>query len=101
MLPKGKARGLLKNLKAEQGIVTADVHSARGALLQFGADAGQEQTVEKDILQVVVPAALANEVFTFIYHQAGIGEEAGNGFMFQGDLLGSIPYLLPDLSEEE
>ena len=52
------------------------------------------------MLDVVVNADRADEIFNFIYEKAGIGE-GNHGFMIQQSLVGSTKFSLPDLPEEE
>ena len=52
-----------------------------------------------DVLDVVVNADRADEIFNFIYEKAGIGE-GNHGFMMQQTLVMSTKFSLPDLPEE-
>lgn len=47
------------------------------------------------LVDVVVPAAEADELYDYIYHKAGIGR-AGGGAMWLGPLAMASPYVLPE-----
>ena len=89
---------MIKLLKQETGICTGNINSSRGT----GSSAGTsdfENWVEVDVLDVVVNADRADEIFNFIYEKAGIGE-GNHGFMIQQSLIRSTKFSLPDLPEE-
>jgi hypothetical protein len=98
ILPQGQGRPLLqdlferKQLRASLGTARAPVTtvSRRGGLART-----QRYSVEKDILQVVVAAGDAADVFAFLHERAGIGERYG-GFMYQGSLSRAGVFTLPD-----
>tara|TARA_B100000586_G_C19965037_1_gene365393 strand:- start:218 stop:388 length:171 start_codon:yes stop_codon:yes gene_type:complete len=52
-----------------------------------------------DVLDVVVDAERADEIFNFIHEKAGIGE-GKHGFMVQSTLMRSTKFSLPDLPQE-
>ena len=97
-LPHGTGVPIIKLLKQETGICTGNINSSRGT----GSSAGTsdfENWVEVDVLDVVVNADRADEIFNFIYEKAGIGE-GNHGFMIQQSLIRSTKFSLPDLPEE-
>ena len=97
-LPHGTGVPIIKLLKQETGICTGNINSSRGT----GSSAGIsdfENWVEVDVLDVVVDADRADEIFNFIYEKAGIGE-GNHGFMIQQSLIRSTKFSLPDLPEE-
>ena len=97
-LPHGTGTPLIKLLKEETGICTGNINSSRGT----GSSAGTsdfDTWVEVDVLDVVVNADRADEIFNFIYEKAGIGE-GNHGFMIQQSLIRSTKFSLPDLPEE-
>ena len=99
VLTKGSSRPVLSALK-EQGIVSANVNYARGTgrMTHRSFRKSMSQT-EKEILQVVVPAERADELFAFIYETADIGRPHG-GLMYQTELADSSLFELPDVAEE-
>ena len=89
---------MIKLLKQETGICTGNTNSSRGT----GSSAGTsdfENWVEVDVLDVVVDADRADEIFNFIYEKAGIGE-GNHGFIIQQNLARATKFSLPDLPEE-
>lgn len=101
ILPKGRATRVLARLKHEKGIIAANVNFARGAgRLTPLAYRGVGETTEKELLNVVVAADRANEIFDYIYHEAEIDRPHG-GLIFQQALRFATPFRLPDLPEED
>ena len=100
-LPVGVAPPVAKALKAEKGLATAHVSFGRGVgkFSQTGKRHLGDQS-EKQILRVVVDAADADDVFEFIYHEAGINKPHG-GMMLMTRVDTFVPLILPDLPEEE
>ena len=101
ILPAGKASNVVKKLKEEKGIITTNVNSARGmGKLTPRAYRGVGEQTEKQILNVVIDAERADEIFEFIYHEANIDRPHG-GIIFMAKLQHQTPFVLPDLPEEE
>ena len=101
-LPLGVAAPLAKALKSEKGLATAHISYGRGIgkLTQTESRQLGDQT-EKQILRVVVDANDADDVFEFIYHQAGLDQPHG-GLMVMAHVDNFVPLVLPDdLPEEE
>ena len=96
-LPKGTGLDLVKALKDETGIATGNVSNSRGTGTSSNSEFGD--WVEVDVLDVVVDADRAEEIFSFIYDKAEIGN-GDHGFMVQSSLAKSTKFLLPDLPEE-
>ena len=101
ILPKGHAQPVIQALKDELGIITANVHFARGTGRITHRDYGSRVTqTEKEVLDVVVTGDQADKAFELIYYTAGINKPHG-GLMYQNALSDSTEYLLPDLPEEK
>jgi len=98
-LPRGTGIPIVKLLKQETGICTGNVNNSRGTGSTAGASSFDEW-VEVDVLDVVVNADRADEIFNFIYEKAGIAE-GNHGFMIQQSLIQSTKFSLPDLPEEK
>ena len=92
---------LAKALKAEKGIVTSHISYGRGIGKLTSADHLRlgDQT-EKQILTVVVDGQDADDIFSFIYFQAGIDQPHG-GMISMARADNCVPLVLPDLPEEE
>lgn len=90
---------MINLLKQETGVCTGNVNSSRGTGSSAGAS-DFDSWVEVDVLDVVVDANRADEIFNFIYEKAGIGE-GNHGFIIQQNLARSTKFSLPDLPVEE
>ena len=102
ILPKGEAMPVLKRLKQEFSIITANINHARGSgRLTPLAHRGVGEQTEKEILSVVVDEAHAEEVFAYIFSVAGIDRPHG-GLLFQSALSLATQYQIPtDLPPEK
>jgi hypothetical protein len=89
--------GLLKQLH-DRGLLRASLATARAPFSvsrrKGGITRTESYSVEKDILQVVVAAQDADDVFRFLHQEAGIGTGPG-GFMFQGPIGHASEFALP------
>lgn len=100
ILPKGRARGVVRVLVEERGLDAVDVHYARGVgRITPLRHRGIGETTEKDILTVAVPAAQADDLFEFVYRLAEVDRPHG-GLMFMHPLSEATPIVLPKLPEE-
>lgn len=101
ILPKGVAVPTLRAVKRELGVVASNINNARGlgriTPLSHRGMGGQS---EKEILNVVVDADVADRAFELIYEEAGIDEPHG-GMIYMSRLSRANAFLLPDLPEEE
>ncbi len=102
ILPKGICLDVVKSLKEEKDIVTANVNTARGVgKLTPLAYRGVGEQTEKEVLTVAVPGEDADEIFGFIYDEAKIDRPHG-GLIYMSNLDYVSAYSLPeDLPEEE
>ena len=101
ILPKGVALGVIRKLKEQKSINAASLNYARGTgklvPIKYRGDVVER---EKEILTVVVEEERSDEIFEYIYEQAGINKPHG-GLMYMHPLLQSSVYELPDVSEEK
>lgn len=98
ILPHGVARDVLQRLKDEKGIIEASMNSARGmGKLTPLAHRGVGEQTEKDILNVVVSAAEADEIFEYLYDTARIDRPHG-GLIYMTGLGYTTPFVLPEIS---
>lgn len=96
ILSQGRAMPVLKLLKQELGIISANINHARGSgRLTPLADRGLGEQTEKEILTVVVSEEQAEQVFAFIFNHAEINRPHG-GMIFQSALSASTRYQLPE-----
>ena len=100
ILPKGKGFDVLKKLKGEKGIITANVDSARGmGHLTPEAHRGIGEQSEKEILNVLITAEQADAIFEYIYEISEINKPHG-GLIYMTSLQRATAYVLPDLPDE-
>ncbi len=100
IVPQGHALPVLKSLKAEHNVITANIHRARGAgRMTPLAWRGVGETSEKDVMDVIVNESDAETVFQHIYFGAGIDQPHG-GIIYQQRLKTASSFELPDLPEE-
>ena len=101
ILPKGVSLGVIKKLKEEKNIITANVNFARGTgkltPLKYREDVVER---EKEILTVIVNKENCDEIFEYVFNIADIDKPHG-GVMYMYSLGKSTDYALPDISEEE
>jgi len=102
ILPKSICFDVVKLLKKEKGILTANVNTARGlGKLTPLAYRGVGEQTEKEILTVTVSSEDADDIFGFIYDEARIGRPHG-GLIYMSNLDCVCAYSLPeDLPEEK
>jgi hypothetical protein len=97
VLPQGIAHDLLRRLKDDKGIIEASVNSARGmGKLTPLAHRGVGEQTEKDILNVVVSAAEADEMFEYLFDAARIDRPHG-GLIYMTALGHTTPFVLPEM----
>lgn len=102
VLPIGVALPLAHKLRSEKGIATATVNNARGmGKLTAAAHRRLGGQTEKQILTVTLDQGIADDIFEFIYFEAGINEPHG-GLMYMSALDHYIPMVVPeDILDEE
>ncbi len=92
---------VIEKLKDEKNIYTANINHARGmGRLTPQQYRGAGEQTEKEILNVMVPAAQADELFDYIYLTADINRPHG-GMMYLSRLHSGAPFTLPDVPQEE
>jgi hypothetical protein len=94
-LPHGKAMEVAERLHREKSIAAANFYSGRGrGTLEAVGDTGW---VEIDILEIVIAAGVADEIFAHIYEIADIDRPHG-GVIVQSHLNDATSYVLPEQS---
>ena len=101
ILPKGIALAVIEKLKTEKQLTTANFNYARGTgRLTPVKYRGVGEQSEKEVLNIVVSAKQADEIFEYVYHEADINRPHG-GIIYIEKLLMSTPFALPESVEEE
>lgn len=99
ILPHGIALGVLQRLWDEKGIIEAGMNNARGmGKLTPLAHRGVGEQTEKDILNVIVSAGEADEIFEYLYAVARINRPHG-GLIYMTALAHATPFVLPVLPQ--
>jgi hypothetical protein len=93
----GKDSELLKLLKEKKDIITANSFKCRGVAGASGGKKGKKnlEVTAVRVVEVVVPAKQSEEFFEYIYDKTDMGTEDA-GFMYQSDLVGATPFVLPE-----
>ncbi len=101
ILPKGQAYPMQKMLAEKKGIRSVNFHRARGVgrfspLTARGI--GEQQ--EKEILELTVPADIADELFEYIFFEGEMNHAHG-GIIYMVSVPKATTMRLPDLDEED
>ncbi|MBF0194780.1 MAG: hypothetical protein HQL71_09485 [Magnetococcales bacterium] len=92
----GKDSELLKLLKDKKDIITANSFKCRSTGVSSEGKKGKKLEVEAvRVVTIVVPAKKADEYFEYIFETTEMNNEDG-GFMYQSDLVGATPFVLPE-----
>jgi len=88
---------LLKALRKEKGVITANTFQCRGFGLQLRRKyMGKRQVAgyAVRVITVVVQEDQADDLFDYIFYQVNFDHPCP-GLIYQGDLLAATPYTLP------
>lgn len=100
ILPKGKAREIEQGLIEDHGIYSSNFHYARGVGRMSPLSArgiGEQQ--EKEVLEISVPAELADELFRYIFYRGEMDRPHG-GIIFMTPLAEASSMRLPEMPRE-
>ena len=100
---EGQDMDLLKMLRTQKGIISANTFQCRGFGLQLRGRYRRKRHVAAHsvrVVTVVVEEQRADELFDYIYYQAEFDRNCP-GLIYQGGLLAATPYTLPDDVLEE
>ena len=90
---------VLRRLKDEQGIPSANLNFARGVGRMTRDRSVTSESSQREILSVVVPEARGDELFAWLFEAADIDRPHG-GIIYMQTLAEATEYTLPDLPEE-
>lgn len=90
LIPHHKSLEILEHLTEEKGIIMANKSNARGS--SYTTDF---TWVEMEILEVIVEAHQADEIYSYLFDAAGIGTPQG-GMIYQHALTKATQYALPE-----
>jgi hypothetical protein len=94
---EGQDMALLKALRTEKGVITANTFQCRGFGMQMRRRyKGKRQIAGYSVrmVTVVVEEDLADDLFEYIYYQVNFDHPCP-GLIYQGNLLTTTPYTLP------
>jgi hypothetical protein len=100
---EGQDMALLKALRAEKGIISANTFQCRGFGLQLRRKYKRKRHVagySVRVVTVVVQEDQADDLFEYIYYQVNFDRPCP-GLIYQGSLLAATPYTLPAGVQEE
>ncbi|MBT8115892.1 MAG: hypothetical protein KJP04_10935 [Arenicella sp.] len=100
ILPKGKAIGLQQAIIQERGIDSVNFHRGRGVGRSSRGSDGIGAQQEREVLEVIIPADKADELFSYIYDKVDIGEQHG-GIMYMQKVPKVSVLTMPDLPREK
>jgi len=99
IVPKGKARRIETGLIEDHGIHAANFHYARGVGRFSPLSArGIGEQLEKEILEVSVPAECADEVMEYIFFKGELNQPHG-GIIYMTPLVQTTQMRLPQVPE--
>ena len=94
---EGQDMMLLKDLRAEKGVITANTFQCRG----FGPRLRKRYRLRRQdagysvrVVTIVVQKEQADDLFEYIYYKVNFDHPCP-GLIYQGDLLAATPYTLP------
>ena len=94
---EGQDMELLRDLRAEKGIITANTFQCRG----FGPRLRKRYRLKRQdagysvrVVTIVVQEDQADDLFEYIYYKVNFDHPCP-GLIYQGDLLAATPYTLP------
>lgn len=101
ILPSGRGFDLLRQLKAEKGIVSAFAHHARGGGISTRKGRESFYYVEKEVVTVLAPEDRADEIFEFIFYASGVNQPHAGMVLMEKASVGASLTLPEGLPEED
>ena len=99
-LPAGKGKEVLDKLRRQERVYSGFVHHARGAGVDSGRDNKAPFYVEREVITVLAPAARADEVFEFLYFNAGLDQPHTGMVLMEKAIRGMMCNLTPEITDE-
>ena len=90
---------IIRRLKDEQAIPSANLNFARGVGRRMRDGSLTSESSQREILSVVVPEARADALFAWLFEAAAVDRPHG-GIIYMQTLAEATEYTLPDLPEE-
>ena len=99
IMPAGRGLELIEQLR-ELGVASAQVHHARGVGKSSKRRRGVSLYAQREVVQALVEASRADEVFEFLFAAAEIGRPHA-GMLLMEKAVHGIPLVVPDLPDEQ
>lgn len=99
-LPAGKGKEVLDDLRKQKGVYSGFVHHARGAGVDSRRGNNTPFYVEREVITVLAPAAQADEVFEFLYFNAGLDQPHTGMVLMEKAIRGMMCNLAPEVADE-
>jgi nitrogen regulatory protein PII len=101
ILAKGKAAALQHALIEERGIYSANIHHGRG-VGRFAplSERGVGEQLEKEIVEICIDGAIADEIFEFVFFAAEINQPHG-GVIYMIALQSASEFKVPEIPDED
>lgn len=100
VLLQGNASEVVGRLHKEKGVDTCDIDRGRGRSTKNSTNKTYGEYVEVEVVTVSIEAERADEIFEFLYFEAGLDHTNG-GFLYQVPVVQSTVFKLPDIPAEE
>ncbi|MBM3564922.1 MAG: hypothetical protein FJX42_02265 [Alphaproteobacteria bacterium] len=99
IVPVGKGQAIAEHLHREMGVDSMVFNHARGLGIGTGYRRRRGFQAEREVVSALVPADSADEIFSALYHFAGMSQPH-NGLVFMTHSRRAVPLSLPDVPEE-
>jgi hypothetical protein len=99
-LPAGKGKEVLDDLRKQKGVYSGFVHHARGAGVDSRRGNNAPFYVEREVITVLAPVAQADEVFEFLYFNAGLDQPHAGMVLMEKAIRGMMCNLTPEMVDE-
>ncbi len=97
---QGNASEVIDRLHKEKGVDTCEINRGRGRSTTIHKNQTYGEYVEVEVVTVEIEAERADEIFEFLYFEAGLDHTNG-GFLYQVPVAQSTVFKLPDIPKEE
>ncbi|MDO8891567.1 MAG: hypothetical protein Q8N54_16530 [Sulfurimicrobium sp.] len=99
-LPAGKGKEVLDDLRKQKGVYSGFVHHARGAGVDSSRGNNAPFYVEREVITVLAPVAQADEVFEFLYFNAGLDQPHTGMILMEKAIRGMTCNLTSEIVDE-
>ncbi len=100
VLLQGHASEIIGRLHEEKGVDSCNIYRGRGRSTAIKKNQIYGEYVEVEVITVEIEAERADEIFEFLYFEAGLDHTNG-GFLYQVPVVQSTVFGLPDIPKEK